>query len=72
MRFNLGGVAIDRAKLSQEKEKQRQNPKYELNTENYHRHSLLNILRPEKAVFALFYDCQDKEAKHKFRPYLGL
>ena len=38
----------------------------------YHtEHSLLNLCKPEKSVFAFTYDV-DHDAQHKFKPYLGL
>jgi len=33
--------------------------------------SLINILKPEKAVFAFTYDFE-KDLEHRFRPYFGL
>lgn len=38
----------------------------------YHtEHSLLNLFKPEKSIFAFTYDV-DHVAQHKFKPYLGL
>jgi hypothetical protein len=42
------------------------------NKVNYQfQNALINVLKPEKAVFAFTYDI-DSSLEHRFRPYVGL
>lgn len=72
MRLNFAGDKINKIELNQEKVKLKQISNNQPIIEPCSLTTLLRILRPEKAVFALHYDCKDAEGCSKIKPYLGL
>ncbi len=72
MKFGFGGELHDRFKKNIEKRKNQDKEKKHEYSKNYITYPLLSVLRPEKAVFSVFYDHSGSDKIHKFKPFVGL